>query len=70
MQQRKSDSCVWKGLLWTRDVFEKGCCWKVGDGSNINLCTDPWIPELPNQTIPAQILNNQAPNDRYKEYYH
>lgn len=34
----------WKGLIQARKVSDKGLRWRVGDGRNIRICEDPWVP--------------------------
>lgn len=63
VQQKINDLSIWKGLLWTREIFEKVCYQKVGDGNNISPFTDPWIPSLPAQRVPSQAINIQPSND-------
>lgn len=33
-----------------RRNLKEGCLWLVGDGSDIRICTDPWIPSIPGFT--------------------
>jgi hypothetical protein len=40
------DSWLWKGLLNSRSIVEKGACLAISMGSNINVWSDPWIPTL------------------------
>ena len=42
-----SASWIWKGLIKNRIVVEKGVCWSILDGSNINIWDSPWIPSMP-----------------------
>ena len=39
-------SFAWQSLLKVRHVIEKGMLWKVGDGSQIRVFHDKWIPSL------------------------
>ncbi|KAL5804471.1 hypothetical protein ACOSQ3_031271 [Xanthoceras sorbifolium] len=39
-----SDSFLWKSFLWGRYLLEKGSRWRVGNGSNINIYKDRWLP--------------------------
>lgn len=38
---------MWQSILSASELVFKGSCYKVGDGFNINLWTDSWIPWLP-----------------------
>lgn len=40
-------SYIWRSLLWSRDIIKKWLCWRVGNGQNIMVKSDPWIPGLP-----------------------
>lgn len=40
-------SWVWKGILKMRPHLERGLCWLVGNGVNISIWRDPWIPFIP-----------------------
>jgi hypothetical protein len=40
------DAWLWKGLLNSRSIVEKGACFAISMGSNINVWSDPWIPNL------------------------
>ena len=37
-------SFAWQSLLEARHVIEKGMMWRVGDGSQIQVFHDNWIP--------------------------
>ncbi|KAL5741976.1 hypothetical protein ACOSP7_028708 [Xanthoceras sorbifolium] len=37
-------SFIWRSILWGRDVLKLGTRWRVGNGSNILVYEDPWIP--------------------------
>ncbi|KAI5335569.1 PREDICTED: reverse mRNAase [Prunus dulcis] len=39
------DSAVWKSLCAARKVLEGGTRWQVGDGNNIHIWHDKWIPQ-------------------------
>ncbi|KAL5854197.1 hypothetical protein ACOSQ4_003999 [Xanthoceras sorbifolium] len=41
-------SFVWRSILWGRDTLQRGLRWKVGDGHNIAVYDDPWIPRASN----------------------
>lgn len=43
---KTGDSMIWKGILKTRDIIQKGSCFKVGDGWTTNPWIDSWIPRL------------------------
>lgn len=53
---------VWKGILKSREVLEKGACWVMKNGGAHNLWCDPWIPSLPSFR-PYLKLNALIPRD-------
>lgn len=47
VEKNTSDSPMWKGILDSRELVEKGACYIVGNGKSINIWTDPWVPYIP-----------------------
>jgi hypothetical protein len=41
---KKGSSFTWQSILAGLECFKKGCIWRVGDGSQINIWEDAWIP--------------------------
>jgi hypothetical protein len=37
-------SYAWRSIQASLWVINKGSCWKIGDGSNINIWKDNWVP--------------------------
>jgi hypothetical protein len=37
-------SYVWRSILRGLEVFKEGMIWRVGDGKNIRIWDDPWLP--------------------------
>ena len=35
-------------------TFKRGHIWRIGDGSKVNIWTDPWIPSSPDHHIITQ----------------
>lgn len=56
----KSASHGWRGILWGRDLLVKGLGWSVGNGTSINIWTDPWLsPVTPLRPIGPPTNANQ-----------
>lgn len=39
-----TSSWIWKSIMWGWDLLQQGIRWRVGDGENIKVWSDPWIP--------------------------
>ncbi|PNT62195.1 hypothetical protein BRADI_5g26948v3 [Brachypodium distachyon] len=37
-------SYVWRSILKGLEVLKEGLIWRIGDGSNVNIWKDPWLP--------------------------
>jgi hypothetical protein len=37
-------SYVWRSILKGLEVVKQGVIWRVGDGANIRIWCDPWVP--------------------------
>lgn len=48
-------SYIWRSILWTRDILNKGLYWKVENGENIHAKRDVWIPNLTNGKITSNV---------------
>ncbi|XP_030945815.1 uncharacterized protein LOC115970303 [Quercus lobata] len=52
----KKGSYAWQSILKARHVIEKGMLWRVGDGSQIRVFEDSWIPGyLPTKAVPRTL---------------
>ena len=52
----KKGSYAWQSILKARHVIEKGMLWRVGDGSQIRVFEDRWIPScLPTKAVPRML---------------
>ncbi|XP_073137107.1 uncharacterized protein [Henckelia pumila] len=41
-----NSSFIWRSLVWSRSLLEKGLWWRVGNGEQIKTFHDRWIPGL------------------------
>ncbi|KAF3433898.1 hypothetical protein FNV43_RR25001 [Rhamnella rubrinervis] len=48
-QKKRGDSWIWRSILNVKDVIHKGNCFRVGNGEDIKLWSDPWIPGCVNK---------------------
>ncbi|KAL6130521.1 hypothetical protein ACLB2K_068900 [Fragaria x ananassa] len=46
-----SPSFSWRSIVQSRPVLAAGVHWKVGDGTQIQIWTDDWIPEVPRYRV-------------------
>ena len=44
-------SYVWKSIMVASPILKSRCCWRVGDGSNIRVSMDKWIPNHPTNKV-------------------
>lgn len=40
----KSASTTWKSIVHGRSLLKEGLMWRIGDGREVNVWTDNWIP--------------------------
>ena len=59
VQRRKNCSNVWKGISGVWNDFQEGLAWRVGNGQEISLWKDKWIPGC--DTLES-YLNMSLPN--------
>lgn len=43
----RSSSFTWRSLMHGKSLMERGILWRVGDGEDIRIMRDKWIPESP-----------------------
>jgi hypothetical protein len=48
---KSGSSYTWKSVLYGIQIFNRGCIWRVGDGSQIDIWNDPWIPTSPTRKM-------------------
>ena len=46
-----SGSYAWKSILSARDVIRKGMVWRIGNGQNVRIKEDRWLPGSPRRSI-------------------
>ena len=50
-KQKSGSSYTWQSILAGLDCFKKGYIWRVGDGSQINIWEDSWVPASHNLKV-------------------
>jgi hypothetical protein len=40
-----SPSFTWKSIHHALWILNKGCCWKIGSGTKVNIWNDNWLPQ-------------------------
>lgn len=45
VEEKKGISYSWRSIVRGVQALKKGIIWRVGDGSNINIWQDPWLPK-------------------------
>src|SRR4051812_6511283 len=48
---KKGSSFTWQIIVMGIQTFKRGCIWRVGMGSRINIWHDPWIPSSWNRKV-------------------
>jgi hypothetical protein len=54
-------SFAWKSILSAKELLQQGVIWRVGDGQNIKVWGDKWVPKATSysiQTPPRVISKN------------
>ncbi|KAK1682721.1 hypothetical protein QYE76_043569 [Lolium multiflorum] len=51
-------SYVWRSILKGMQLLKEGLIWRVGDGSQISIWSDPWLPMGPKRTPSSRQPNN------------
>lgn len=63
---KRETSWVWQGIVKSRKLLRKGSCFRIGDGTSIDLWKDPWIPRLPNN---CPIAKEEADITNWRRLY-
>jgi hypothetical protein len=48
---KKGASFTWQSLMAGMGTFKRGYIWCVGNGSEINVWHDPWLPNNPDKKV-------------------
>ncbi|CAL1397370.1 unnamed protein product [Linum trigynum] len=46
-------SFVWRSIMSAQELINKGVRWRIGNGVNVRIWGDRWIPTLPGQFVPT-----------------
>lgn len=55
---KKGSSFTWQSIIEGLKSFKRGCIWRVGDGLQINIWEDNWIPSSLTKKIATPRGNN------------
>ena len=55
---KSGSSYTWQSILAVLECFKKGYIWRVGDGSQIKIWEDSWIPSSHNLKVLTPRGNN------------
>ncbi|KAA3466275.1 Ribonuclease H-like superfamily protein [Gossypium australe] len=50
-----NSSFTWKSIWAARGVLKEGLCWKVGNGSEIFVFNDAWVPDLQHSRLSFHV---------------
>jgi hypothetical protein len=50
-KMKSGASFTWQSILAGIQCFNRACIWRVGDGTQIYIWKDPWIPNSPDGKI-------------------
>lgn len=48
---KKGSSFTWQSIVAGIQTFKRGCIWRVGTGSRIDIWQDPWIPSSESRKV-------------------
>jgi hypothetical protein len=68
---KSGSSFTWQSIMAGLECFKKGYIWRVGDGTQINIWEDCWIPSSHNLKVMTPKGNNvvQHVNDLINPIY-
>lgn len=55
---RKKASYTWQSIMAGVETLRHGYIWRVGDGEQIKIWEDPWIPQSPSRKVISPRGNN------------
>ena len=56
-RMKSGSSYTWQSVMAGLECFKQGYIWRVGDGSQINIWNDHWIPSSHNMKVLTPIGN-------------
>jgi hypothetical protein len=54
---KKASSYTWQSIWAGLQSFKRGYIWRVGDGEQINIWNEPWVPSSPSRKISTRRGN-------------
>ena len=58
-RESSSASYAWKSILKGRDVISRGAVWRVGDGKQIRILGENWLPFKTRAKVTSPVLFGQ-----------
>ncbi|XP_073049440.1 uncharacterized protein [Primulina eburnea] len=53
-------SYIWRSLVWSKYLLQKGILWRVGDGKSIKIFEEKWIPSMDSIMDPPLVPWDRA----------
>ena len=53
-------SYAWKSILGARDVIRRGMVWRIGNGQDVRIKEDKWLPIRSNRATISPLTSVQA----------
>ncbi|PPR82077.1 hypothetical protein GOBAR_AA38635 [Gossypium barbadense] len=50
-------SFTWRSICSARELIADGLVWRIGNGKNVNIWNDPWLPGHDNNRVLVQKIN-------------
>ena len=58
VKSSKNASIVWKAIVGSVQLIERGLAWQVGDGNQVRVGRDPWVGCSPNFSLSRELVTH------------